>query len=488
MVADRNVASPGLVVLASLLARGGVAGTARADRIVLRGGTTIRGVVLPTPGPAGQVLVQTESLTTPIKYRKEQIVEVISEPSALKDYLDRRDQTASDAPAQYELGLWCEEHKLSAFAESHYRRAIELDKSYAPAHKKLGHVLHSDQWITGDQLREAQGLVKVRGKWISTEEKAKVDAEAAASAEKAAWARRLKVLRQALVQGSLDRRKSAEEQLSAIRDPAAVTPLVKVFGEDPEALRTLLAQILGGIPGDEAAAALTARVLAEADPGVREATMDVLTRREETNIVPQLVRALRSRDPAVINRAAWALANLQAVSAVPKLVQALVLTEERIIWTPPENVGGGGGNIGVGFSSMAPLPLANPGGLVATGAMDMPSSVGIGTGAGSASFGVTVPFGVLNSVAVAPGVVAFGGGPGYLPGYGTGMGMSVGESGPTRGYQPKLVSFTLRNVEVLNALKKLTGQNFGYDLGAWRHWLTTAFRPDPEPARRVRQP
>src|SRR4051812_35519789 len=181
MVADRIVARPWLAVVASLLASVGGVVAARADRIVLRGGTTIRGVVLPSPSAAGQVLVQTENLTTPIKYRKDQVVEVISEPSALKDYLDRRDQTAADAPAQYELGLWCEEHKLSAFAEIHYRRAIELDKAYAPAHKKLGHVLHSDQWITGDQLREAQGLVKFRGKWISKEEKAKVDAEAAVS-------------------------------------------------------------------------------------------------------------------------------------------------------------------------------------------------------------------------------------------------------------------------------------------------------------------
>jgi len=50
------------------------------------------------------------------------------------------------------------------------------------------------------------------------------------------------------------------------------------------------------------------------------------------------------------------------------------------------------------------------------------------------------------------------------------------------------VPFTYQNSEVLSALVKLTGHDFGYDRAAWRSWLNTAFRPDSEPVRRVPQP
>jgi hypothetical protein len=50
------------------------------------------------------------------------------------------------------------------------------------------------------------------------------------------------------------------------------------------------------------------------------------------------------------------------------------------------------------------------------------------------------------------------------------------------------VPFTFQNIEVLAALVKLTGKDFGYDAAAWRHWLKTSFQPDPDPVRRVPQP
>ena len=41
------------------------------------------------------------------------------------------------------------------------------------------------------------------------------------------------------------------------------------------------------------------------------------------------------------------------------------------------------------------------------------------------------------------------------------------------------VPFTYQNVEVLAALVKLTGHDFGYDGAAWRHWLSTSSGPTP---------
>ncbi len=77
---------------------------------------------------------------------------------------------------------------------------------HTQAHEKLGHVKISNRWLWGDELREAQGLVKYRGHWIAREEKERLDAVAAAGAEQASWVRRLKLLRQAILDGPDARR------------------------------------------------------------------------------------------------------------------------------------------------------------------------------------------------------------------------------------------------------------------------------------------
>jgi hypothetical protein len=53
---------------------------------------------------------------------------------------------------------------------------------------------------------------------------------------------------------------------------------------------------------------------------------------------------------------------------------------------------------------------------------------------------------------------------------------------------PKLVPIQYRNEEVLNALVKLTGMNFGYDMNSWKQWLSSSFKVDAPPTRRVREP
>ena len=76
--------------------------------------------------------------------------------------------------------------------------------------------------------------------------------------------------------------------------------------------------------------------------------------------------------------------------------------------------------------------------------------------------------------AVGPGSVGFGATSVPLPGYGT-TGIGVGGSG-LAGPIPMRVPL-YQNVEVLSALVRLTGRDFGYDRAAWRNWLNTSFRP-----------
>ena len=91
----------------------------------------------------------------------------------------------------------------------------------------------------------------------------------------------------------------------------------------------ILDHVLGAIPGPEAASALVARMLDEADPDVRHATVAMPGAADRAERRPRLVQALGSTDPEIVNRAAWSLAHLNAVSTVPKLVPALITTQYR---------------------------------------------------------------------------------------------------------------------------------------------------------------
>jgi hypothetical protein len=451
-------AAPLLLGVGSILL-GGVESV--ADRIVLRGGGEIRGKVVADPSRPDRVTVLLATGKTPLTFQKPQIVQVTPEPSALDEYVARREKAGTGAEAQYDLGLWCESQKLTDLAELHYEAAVGQDKSFAPAHRKLGHTLVAGRWLNADELREAQGLVRYKGKWITKEERDAREAQLVAGAEQAAWVRRIRLLRQGIASSSDERAREAERQLQEIRDPVAIAPLVRVLGRDDAPFRILLDQVLRLIPGPDAAGALVGRLLSETDSEVREETLAGLETRQDANIVPTLVKALRSTNPEVVNRAAWALAGLGAVATVPRLVPALITTQYRVVMIP--GGGGGGGSSPSGLGSVG-VPIYSNGSSLA----------------------------LLTPPAVGPGAIAFGATsvPYYSPNLSSSLSVGGGSaSGPeNRGPLFKLMAYSYQNVEVHNALVEMTGQDFGYDIPSWRRWVNRSFRTEPTPARKVPQP
>jgi hypothetical protein len=425
---------------------------ARADSIMLRGGGQVQGKVVPDPNDDKRVQVWLLQGRKPVSFLKTQILEVVPKASPLDEYLVKRTTTKDTAQAQYDLGIWCEQNKLTDLSRLHFEAALVCDRTFGPAHQKLGHLYRNGYWLTRDELSEIQGLVKYKGRWISAEEKAKHDAQDKAAASQAAWIRKIKQLRQAILSAPPDRQREAEIQLTGIRDAEAVGPLVRVLGEDEPQMRILLAQALSGIDGPEATAALVKQVLAEPTSEVRSVLYEKLKDRDDPSKVVPLIRALASANIAVINRAAWVLGNLGTIEAVPKLIPALLVSEQHMVMVPTGN------QPGVGGPPAGYAPLAVNGSSAA----------------------------ILTPPAISQGVVAYGvmSAPYYnLPISVFDVGQQIRPSAELR-----VVTFTFRNVEVLSALQKLTAQDFGYDVRSWRKWVSRGFNASPKPARSVPQP
>jgi hypothetical protein len=443
------------LVLVAWAGLGFVDSEARADRITLHQGQPLKGKLIVDKNNPGQYLLIGEVGKTPMVIRKDQVVSVTPEKSPLDDYVVFLEKERPTAEAEYALGVWCDEHNLKDLAWVHYDLAVKRDSTFSPAHRKLGHVLMNGRWLNSEEVKEAQGLVKYQGRWMSPEERDRREALASKAAEGSSWSRRIKTLRDGYLSPQRAKSEEAERRLLAIDEPAAIGPVLKILGEDPlPAVRAMASRVLSGIPGAEAANGLVGRFLIEEDEGVRQVTMNELARRDPSEIVPLLTRSLRSSHHQVVNRSAWGLGNLNAVSVVPKLIPVLVTVEQEVVM--------------VDTTPVSTAPTAPPGYIQ-----------GGGIGVSGRSIPIVTP-------TVGPGVAAYGASSVPLNSFGTSP-FSLGSGGST-GPVPKLVPIEYRNDEVLNALVKLTGQNFGYEMNTWKQWLASSFKIETAPTRRVREP
>lgn len=444
---------------------------AAADRIRLRGGGEIKGLVVTDPAAKPDtVLVQTEKSAKPLVFAKTGILDVLREAGPLDEYLARKEKLGATAQAHFDFGLWCEDAKLPGPADAQYQQAVALDPQFGPAHKKLGHVLYRTRWLTYDEQREAQGLVKHKGKWILKSEKDKLDAAAALSAEQSSWATRLKLLRRKLHDDDPATRESAEGQIAAIRDPAAIPGLLRAFAGDGDAVRIRLAQLLAAIEGPEATEALVNLTVFEPDPDVRRSMLDELVRRRDPETATRLIAALKSKDSVVIGRAAWALAGMKQISAVPRLVEALIQSEKRMVMVPVAASGGGGGGLSGSYGFAQNLSGGS--------SSSVPAS-------GQQGFATVGAQGYLTGPAVAPGVVAFGAS--SVP-VASGSNPVLAGGQQQIGRMPVKTTVRYQNGEVLKALELLTGENFGFDQPAWKKWIGTSLRVEADSPRRIPRP
>src|SRR6516165_6564023 len=105
----------------------GACGRVMSDTIELRGGGEIQGKVITDPKKPDTIQVLLLKGRAPLVFQSKQILRVIPKASPLDEYLVRKQQLSATAPAEFELGLWCEKNGLPDLAKAHYESALEHD-------------------------------------------------------------------------------------------------------------------------------------------------------------------------------------------------------------------------------------------------------------------------------------------------------------------------------------------------------------------------
>jgi hypothetical protein len=139
-------------------------GVVTADEVFLVGGGRIIGEVVEQSANAVVVDVGPGRVTLPAS----RVSRIASGRSALAVYRSRAARLGpADAAGWLELGLWARDSDLLTLAREAFERVLAADPANEAAHRALGHVRLSGQWMTESESYRARGYVDFEGSWMT---------------------------------------------------------------------------------------------------------------------------------------------------------------------------------------------------------------------------------------------------------------------------------------------------------------------------------
>lgn len=389
-----------------------------ADVIKLNRGGEVRGQFdrETKVGDLPQVTITTPTGATLI-IPQDEIDFVARRSPAVEEYESRSRRIADTPEAHWDLATWCLKNKLPSQRQRELERVVELDPNHEKAHRSLGHIQYDGTWMTKEEKFLAQGYVKHDGKWITPQEKALLEEAESHTEQDREWIKRIRRLKGYLVARPAQSQQALAE-LRQITDPHAVPALTYFFSDEPSvSLRSLYVHILGRISGSRGVGPLVKQSLFDVAPQIRRAARDAIPEEQYHLAMSLYARELGNGLNTIVCRAGAALEHVGDEHAVPALIGALVTTHQYRIQVP-EDTYSFGANGTYGSGTQLPPEI----------------EAGLRTGMYSGA--------IVND----PGAA----------------------SRPTK---TVTVSVNHENPQVLNALKKITGKNFGFDERTWALWL-----------------
>jgi hypothetical protein len=158
-------------------------GVTVAERVSLRGGGELRGVIVERRADA--VVIQTGPglVTIPMS----QVTRITGGGNELAEYRERAARLSPrDSAGWVSLGDWAHERGLFTQARESFERALAADGNNADAHQALGHVKLNGRWLTSEESYRARGYEQFEGRWVLPDERRAITAERALEAARRA--------------------------------------------------------------------------------------------------------------------------------------------------------------------------------------------------------------------------------------------------------------------------------------------------------------
>jgi len=412
----------GLIMLAGSLcfARG-----AFADVVMLRNGGQVRGQ-LQTAADAPVVVVST-LLGGTVSIDQASIENIERRSLLVEVYESRARDVENSVEARWQLAEWCKANNLRDQRAEQLLMLLDVEPDHQEARTILGHKLLNGNWLTREEWYAARGYVLHGGKWVTQQERDLLMKSEGERAAETAWYPKVRQWFNWASGRNPQRASEGRANFQAITDPDAVPALVNFLGgnNDPE-VRLLCVQLLAQMSGPKPVEPLVHKSLYDDEHDVRIAARRAIREDQHSLALEHYVPELKSDSNTVIQRAAVAIRDMGDMTAVPYLIQALVTHHRWKIEVPVGDTAsfsvGPNGEVGMNNNQNGWLP-AEVQGLAATGQL---------------------PYGAI-----------------------------ILQPNRPRTTRVVTIKADVKNAEVLDALKKLTGQDFGYNKRSWEVWYQT---------------
>jgi hypothetical protein len=326
---------PRLFFALSLAAANAVAAVAisepaRGDLFVLESGGQVEGEWLNREEqPLREYLVRTPAGLT-ISLPQDQVREAVRESPAATEYRRRAPAVADTTSAQWDLAEWCRKQGLTHERRTHLERIIQLDPNHQRARGALGYQYLQGQWVTRSEFRRREGYEYYQGRWRTPQEIEILEARGRTDLAQKDWAVKLRRWRKDLA--TAEKSAAAYDQIAAIKDPVAVSPLATAFkGDGDRRVKMLYADVLANINTGEAVGVLVDRTLSDPDEELFHYCLDKLVQLQPPHVADGFIAALKDKENARVNRAGAALGRLRDLSAISPLIDALITTHTSVL-------------------------------------------------------------------------------------------------------------------------------------------------------------
>ncbi len=392
----------------------------RGDVIRVEHGGEVRGVITSKGRDRADGRVVIRTLTDgQLELDAGEIESISQRPLIFEEYHTLNKRTVDAVPERWALAEWCREHGLTTQRRQQLEHLLELDPDHEPAHRALKHVKEDGKWVTRDKSMEQMGYVKHQGRYVTHQEFDILQKGDTQKQEVRAWMPKVKMWHTWINGSKYDRQEKALRELKQINDPAAIPALANYLGRDPQVpVRELYVDILTQMPEGSSVPALAKLVLLDESDFVWKEALRSIPRAHAAKAFPIMQKGLRHPQNLVVRRAGVGLGAIGDESVIESLFQALQTKHYYQVEVP----------------DLAPnYSFRSDGGLSGGGSV-LPPEIEAMMRAGQLPNGVNI---------IQPGVK-----------------------------RTKMVTVEQihDNVEVLDALTSLTGENFGYDVRSWKVW------------------
>ncbi|MBX3443420.1 MAG: HEAT repeat domain-containing protein [Planctomyces sp.] len=409
--------------LALGIAAGALTPDVRADVVRLNNGGEVRGLLQGDRRPGETVELET-LLGGRVILARAEISSVSRRSPLVEEYVTRAREVVDVIEARWELAEWCREERLTQQREEQLEAILLLDPEHVPSRRGLGHVQFQGEWMSKDESMERQGYVKHKGKYLTQQEFALLNKTAAQRKAELEWYPRVRLWTGWMTGRNAGRQVEGLANLRKVDDADAIPALNEFLGGSEHLpLRELLVQRLDAMSGERPVESLVRVSLHDPSDVIRRAAFQALDPGQYVHAVPYYVEALDHSANEVVQRAGTALGVVGDQKVVPALIRALITTHRIIVQVPVNDA------VSINRS---------PDGRYSVGGSPsiLPPNIEILLRTGQLPYGVNI----------------------------------ISPQGGQR-YRNVKVKADFRNERVLEALKRLADQDFGYDQDGWQlYW------------------